>query len=262
MFKLLKFLSVCLSGLSFVWCLGGALAAETKTQINQDPYPGIIGKDNRKILDTWESPWSAIGRINVAGYRTKSMCTGTLIAPDLVITAAHCLFDARTGKPHVASKVNFVAGVRRDQYLAHTIAKCMYTLPGYTFTTKPSLEQAAKDIAIVHLAAPLNIPVFPLLETSEKDVTAQLISAGYARDRPFLLAADKSCKRLKAQGQVWLTNCDTNYGGSGGPVIIKEEEQLRVAAIMVGSVQKRYSIAVPITSWRRLLNRSAACYER
>ena len=253
----LKFLPKCALSAALM-ALGTATGlAQDKSENSGKFFPGIIGKDDRKILDTWESPWGAIGRINVAGYRSKTMCTGTLIAPNQVITAAHCLFDARTGKAHVPGKLNFVAGVRRDQYLAHTTAKCTHLLPGYTFTKTPRLKDAEKDVAVVVLANPLDVPPFPLAQTNEISLQKELISAGYARDRPFLLATDSTCKPLKTSERLWLTDCDTNYGGSGGPVISRQNTTL--TAIMVASAQNKFSIAVPVKSWRALAEKAQSC---
>ncbi len=41
------------------------------------------------------SPWEAVGRLNIGG---NSFCTGALIAPDIVLTAAHCLYNSDTGE--------------------------------------------------------------------------------------------------------------------------------------------------------------------
>jgi protease YdgD len=56
----------------------------------QDLYPGIIGEDDRVRLQEQGPPWDAVGQVNVAGYRIMGQCTGTLVAPNLVVTAAHC----------------------------------------------------------------------------------------------------------------------------------------------------------------------------
>lgn len=40
-------------------------------------------------------PWRAIGRINLAG---RGYCTATLIARDVVLTAAHCLWNRDMGR--------------------------------------------------------------------------------------------------------------------------------------------------------------------
>ncbi|MEM6661581.1 MAG: S1 family peptidase, partial [Pseudomonadota bacterium] len=33
--------------------------------------------------------WHGVGRVNILHRNLRSMCTGTLIAPDIVLTAAH-----------------------------------------------------------------------------------------------------------------------------------------------------------------------------
>jgi secreted trypsin-like serine protease len=37
-------------------------------------------------------------------------CTGTLVAPTIVITAAHCLVNDKTGKPMAAARVDVITG--------------------------------------------------------------------------------------------------------------------------------------------------------
>ncbi|SDQ86727.1 trypsin-like serine protease [Pseudovibrio sp. Tun.PSC04-5.I4] len=239
-------------------CAGPALAQD-KAKQNEKFFPGIIGEDNREIIDTWDPPWNVIGRVNVAGFRSRSMCSGTLVSSRMVITAAHCLYNARTGKSHVPSTINFVAGVRRDQYVAHANAACVYTLDGYKFTSRPTLKQATQDVGVIVLSKPLDLNPFPVLKqlpTTKTKQSLKLTSAGYARDRPYLLAADKNCKLLQDRGNLWLTNCDTNYGGSGGPVLVKEEGALKLAAIMVASAQNKFSIAVPKNVWSHLLDKT------
>ena len=60
--------------------------------------PALAGDGNLRPLDTGvvAGRWAAVGRIDLG---SKGFCSGTLIAPDVVLTAAHCLYDKATGEP-------------------------------------------------------------------------------------------------------------------------------------------------------------------
>ena len=66
---------------------------------------GVLGKANCSELlpaDISQYPWSSIGKLY---NRAGESCTGVIISPLQVATAAHCLYNPRTGmllQPRIA----------------------------------------------------------------------------------------------------------------------------------------------------------------
>jgi protease YdgD len=55
--------------------------------------PGIGAVDRRVAVDPGQPPWDAIAKVQT---NIGTRCTGALIAPGNVLTAAHCLYNRRT----------------------------------------------------------------------------------------------------------------------------------------------------------------------
>ncbi len=219
--------------------------------------PGIIGTDDRQPLPQNEVPWQAIGQINITGYRKKKSCTGTLVAPDKVLTAAHCLINAISQKPTAKEKIHFVAGVSHGTYLAHAKAKCFFTHHDYK-PIKGRYLPFSRDLALVILKKKIQLQPIALTKKTAPLKQKRLVHASYSGDRRYALTAHKNCQRIQNHQGIWLTDCDTHFGSSGGPVMIPEDGHLVVTAIMAGIIVNHYTIAVPIQPWIKFI-KNARC---
>jgi protease YdgD len=219
--------------------------------------PGIIGEDDRTILDDQGPPFDAVGQVNIGGFRTSGQCTGTLVARDLIVTAAHCVANPATGRPFPLRDIHFLAAVRGSENKGHSIARCIHfpagqppaglaeTAPRVPRDTLP-LELLANDIAVIVLNDPLDVEPAPLAEKVVPEPGLALTHVAYPGDRRYLPVVHRNCRLIDADRYVWLNDCDTHPGSSGGPVFVREGGRYRLAAILVAAGTGDVNLALPM----------------
>ena len=94
-----------------IWISTLAVVGSCAVVVNSDAQgpdlrPGILGRDDRVRVVDDNPAWHAIGQVNVAGYRRTRKCTGTLIALNRVVTAAHCVRKDREREAFPADKIH------------------------------------------------------------------------------------------------------------------------------------------------------------
>lgn len=194
---------------------------------------------NLKRLETQNEArgWQAVGRLDIGN---RGFCSGTLIAPDLVLTAAHCVYDRTTGDAYAPKDFVFRAGLRDGKAAAERKISAIAAHDGYKPAEALSAKNVSHDVALLRLSRPIpfsEMDPFALHTDVVKNGPVSVVS--YGRGRADAQSRQRECQMTGRQSDVLIFDCDVTFGSSGAPVFSHLNGRGRVVAVISGMAQIR-----------------------
>ncbi|KPP82258.1 MAG: putative peptidase [Oceanicaulis sp. HLUCCA04] len=192
----------------------------------------FFGEDDRVVMDTAQFPWSVVGTIS---SDRGGGCTATLVAPDVIVTAAHCIHSEDQLYAGGVFSTGFAlpGGPRTARVIDHLIDE---EWDSERFSQTDEID--GTDWALLRIDEPLGdelgyVGVLDIVaDRGERETqNARIWQAGYSWDTGSNLSGNEDCRILETYADDTISHdCDTTRGDSGSPFMVHEDGEWQIIA--------------------------------
>lgn len=191
--------------------------------------------------------WDAVGKLIIG---KKGFCTGALIGPQLVLTAAHCLYDKTTGVQIRPEEIEFMAGFRNGRAVAYRRVSRAVAHPDYRYAAEDKLDRVTDDLALLELSQPIRLPSLQPFETGAAPVEGDAVDVvSYAQYREEAPSIQEACEVLADSRDALILTCSVDFGSSGAPVFSIRDGVAQVVSVISAKAEvdgQKVALAVPL----------------
>lgn len=202
---------------------------------------GIVGRDDRRSEDPEAWPLTAVGRLNLG---PGGFCSATLVGPDLVLAAGHCMPKPKPGETGPRpSLLYFLAGYAKGRFKGagqgnEIVTGRSHPTPQPAGLSGGNMSPFFDDWALIRVTSHTNdldrvTPAKVFSGDLKSLVGKTVMLAGYHHDRPSFLSVQRNCRILGVipETPIFIHDCDLLGRASGSPIFYGDGDDARLIGI-------------------------------